>query len=76
MSDISRRGPFINGHQLGRVCTDLAMANYIAPGNQPRSKEMHISSSLHRAGQCKGGSGRNGGGVSAPRGYDYTQGYC
>ena len=36
---------------------------------------MHNSSSLHIAGKCEGGSGWNGGGVSAPRGYDYTQGY-
>ena len=30
MLDASRRGPFINGHQLGWVCMDLAMANYAA----------------------------------------------
>ena len=37
---------------------------------------MHISSSSHVAGECKGGSGQNGGVVSALRGYEYTQGYC
>ena len=30
MSDISGCGPFKNGHQLGWVCTDLAMGNYMA----------------------------------------------
>ena len=30
MSDTSGCGPFTNGHQLGRVHTDLAMANYVA----------------------------------------------
>ena len=30
MSDTSGCGPFMNGHQLGRVRTDLAMANYVA----------------------------------------------
>ena len=28
--DTSGCGPFTNGHQLGWVCTDLAMANYVA----------------------------------------------
>ena len=30
MSDTSGYGPFMNGCQLGRVRTDLAMANYVA----------------------------------------------
>ena len=30
MSDTSGRGPFTNGHQLGQVFADLAMANYVA----------------------------------------------
>ena len=30
MSDASGRGPFKNGHQLGCVYMDLAMANYVA----------------------------------------------
>ena len=30
MSDTSGRGPFTNGRQLGWVCMDLAMANYMA----------------------------------------------
>ena len=29
MSDKSGYGPFTNGHQLGRVHTDLDMANYV-----------------------------------------------
>ena len=29
-SDTSGRGPFTNGHQLGWVHTDLAIANYVA----------------------------------------------
>ena len=30
MSDTGGCGPFTNGHQLGWVHTDLAMANYVA----------------------------------------------
>ena len=30
MSNTSGCGPFTNSHQLGWVCTDLAMANYVA----------------------------------------------
>ena len=30
MLDTGGCGPFTNGRQLGRVCTDLAMANYVA----------------------------------------------
>ena len=36
---------------------------------------MLISSLSHIVGGCKGESGWNGGGVSAPRGYYYTQVY-
>ena len=46
------------------------------PGSRPHSEEMHISSSLHITGECKGGSGWNRGGVSATGGYYYIQGYC
>ena len=54
------------GPSHGQLCS---------PGNRPRSKEMHISSSLHITSECEGGSGRNKGGVNAPRGYYYTRGY-
>ena len=30
MSDTSERGPLTNGHQLGQICADLAVANYVA----------------------------------------------
>ena len=30
ISDTSGCGPFTNSHQLGQVCTDLAIANYVA----------------------------------------------
>ena len=30
MSDTGGCGPFTNGHQLGWVCTDLAMAKFVA----------------------------------------------
>ena len=30
ISDTGRRGPFTNSRQLGWVCVDLAMANYVA----------------------------------------------
>ena len=30
MSDANGQGPFTNGHQLVRVHTNLAMANYVA----------------------------------------------
>ena len=50
------------------------MANYVAQVVDLALKKMHISSSLHITGECKGGSGWNGGGASAPRGYYYTQG--
>ena len=30
ISDTGRYGPFTNGYQFGRVCTDLAMATYVA----------------------------------------------
>ena len=72
ISDTNRCRPFTNGCQLGWVHADLAMANYMAQVIRPHSEEMHISSSLHIAGECEGGSGWNGGGVSAPRGYYYT----
>ena len=44
-------------------------------GNQPRSKEMLISLSLHIAGECDSGLGQSSGDVNATRGYYYTQGY-
>ena len=55
------------GSRHGQLC---------GPGNQPHSEEMHISSSSHITGECKGGSGWNRGSVSAPRGYYYTRGHC
>ena len=75
ISDTSGCGPFTNGCQLGWV-RGPSHGQLYGPGNRPRSEEMHISSSSHITGECKGGSGWNGGGVSAPRGYYYTQGYC
>ena len=60
---------------LAGVYLDLAMAKYMA-------QVIHITLKkstflyLRRAGECEGVSGWNGVGVSAPRGYNYTQGYC
>ena len=72
--DTSGRGPLINSHQLGP--RGPSHGQLYGPGNWPCSEEMHISLSSDIAGECKSGSGWNRSGVSAPRGYGYTQWYC
>ena len=76
ISDTGGCGPLTNNHKLGQVCAGPSHGQLCGPGSQPHSEEMHISSSSHITGECKGGSGWNGGGASAPRGYYYTQGCC
>ena len=76
MLDTSGRGPFTNSHQLGWVCVDLAMANYVAQVIDLTLKKcifLYLHTELVSA---KAGSGWNRGGLSASRGYNYTQGYC
>ena len=55
ISDTGGCGPFVNGHQLGWVCTDLAMANYMAQViNFPLKKCTFLH--FHTVtGGCKGG---------------------
>ena len=75
MLDTGGCGPFTNGRQLGWVHLDLAMANYVAQVRDLALKKCTFIYLHHIAGECKGGSGQNGGSISAPRGYYYTRGY-
>ena len=55
MSDISGGGPLTNGHQLGWICADLDVTNYVAQVIDLTLKKCTFLPSSHIAGECKGG---------------------